>query len=160
MRYNSRVGKKRVKTGKVEDSPEIPPDHKAELLPPSPFSGYQLPADKVWKPGVSANPGGAPKGKRISTWLAEFGQQDLSAQDIDQMLERPGLVLNARIALAQLKRAARVEDGLPAAMWAADRVEGGVDRTVHLTHKQEPTMSEAEALRIVKDSEGPALDKF
>lgn len=50
--------------------------------------------------------------------------------------------------------------GLPAAMWAADRVEGGVDRTVHLTHKQEPTMTEEEAMRIIKSSESPKLDEF
>lgn len=66
----------------------------------------------------------------------------------------------ARIAMAQLRRAMDQLDGLPAAAWAADRVEGGVDRTVHLTHKQEPTMSAEEAMKIIKDSEGPALDKF
>ncbi len=73
------------------------------------------------------------------------------------------LTQNAQIALAQLRRAKDQLDGLPAAMWAADRVEGGVDRTVHLTHKQEPTMSPEEAAKIIKDAGldgGPRLDKF
>ena len=65
----------------------------------------------------------------------------------EQITKLPG---NARIALAQLRRAMEQEDGLPAAMWAADRVEGGVDRTVHLTHKQEPTMSLEDAAEIVR----------
>jgi hypothetical protein len=58
----------------------------------------------------------------------------------------------AGIAIAQLRRAQDSIDGLPAAAWAADRVEGGVDRTVHLTHKQEPTMSEADAVKLIKDA--------
>lgn len=69
----------------------------------------------------------------------------------------------ARIAMSQLRRAMDPIDGLPAAAWAADRVEGGVDRTVHLTHKQEPTMSAEDAAKLIKDAGldgGPKLEKF
>ena len=153
------MAKKRVITGKVEASPEISLDHKAELLPPSPFSGYQLPADKTWKPGASANPGGAPKGKRLTTWLAEFGNMNPKDWPTDdQLADLPAF---AGIAIAQLRRAQDQADGLPAAMWAADRIEGGVDRTVHLTHKQEPTMSVEEARKML-DATDPAkkLEEF
>jgi hypothetical protein len=134
------------------------------LLPPSPFSGHSFPVDSLWPKGVSANPGGAPKGKRLSTWLAEFGQipsKDWPEEGSDRYENLPG---NAQIALGQLRRARRTDDGLPAAMWAADRVEGGVDRTVHLTHKQEATMTPEEAAKLIKDAgldgAGGQLEKF
>ncbi len=156
------MNKKTVITPKSDKPSEISADHKPETLPPSPFSGHPLPADTLWKPGVSANPGGAPKGKRVSTWLAEFG--NMTDEDLAWWESHPAkLTQNAQIALAQLRRAKDQLDGLPAAMWAADRVEGGVDRTVHLTHKQEPTMSPEEAAKIIKDAGldgGPRLDKF
>ena len=146
--------KSKPQNRQVEASQEKTP----ELLPPSPFSGYQLPADKTWKPGICPNPGGAPKGKRISTWLAEYGDMDLSDDEIRDKLARPGLTRNARAALAQLLRAGDPVDGLPAAAWAADRVEGGVDRTVHLTHKQEPTMILEDAAKVIEQAKlgGPA----
>lgn len=150
-----------------KDSPDAPPaiptpppvDQASEELLPPPPGGHRLPVSTLWPKGVVQNPGGAPKGKRITTWLAEFGDQDLTLAQIDAKLARPGLTLNARTALKQLRRASYEEDGLPAAAWAADRVEGGVDRTVHLTHKQEPTMSLEDAAAMVKKIEkesGPA----
>jgi hypothetical protein len=156
MRYNSTVAKKSPQS-RADKS--LPADHKPEApaldadIIRSPVNGAPLPVDKMWKPGQSGNPGGAPKGKRLSTWLAEFGQEDLTLEQIDRKLAAPGLPLNARMALKQIRRAAYEDDGLPAAMWAADRVEGGIDRTVHLTHKQEPTMSPDEAAKIIKASE-------
>lgn len=121
-------------------------------LKPSPISGHALPVSVVWPKGVSANPGGAPKGKRITSWLAEFGEmpsEDWPQPGTPAYRRLPG---NATIALAQLRRAQDQADGLPAAAWAADRVEGGVDRTVHLTHKQEPTMSLEDAAEMVKQA--------
>jgi hypothetical protein len=67
---------------------------------------------------------------------------------------------NARIALAQLRRALDSEDGLPAAMWATDRVEGGVDRTVHLTHKQEAPLSLEQARDALKALDQAKPDDF
>ena len=159
------MAKKPVKTRGPETPQEIQADHKPDTvqrIPQAPPHGPALPVDSLWKPGVSANPGGAPKGKRISTWLAEF--QNMSEDEWptpDQLRRMP---VAACIAMAQLRRAMDELDGLPAAAWAADRVEGGVDRTVHLTHKQEPTMSAEDAAKIIKDAgldgSGGQLEKF
>ena len=152
------MAKRPVKT----EVPKPPADHKLDgvpMLPPPPH-GPALPASVLWPKGVSANPGGAPKGKRISTWLAEYGDMELSDDDIRKKLAGPGLTRNARAALAQLLRAGDPDTGLPAAAWAADRVEGGVDRTVHLTHKQEPTMSAEEARKMIQASEPGKLEDF
>lgn len=140
----------------VESTDKAPP--LVPMLPPSPFSGHAFPVSSLWPKGVVQNPGGAPKGVRVSTWLARFGEMD--PEDWPEPPYTRGVSGNARIALAQLRRAMDQADGLPAAAWAADRVEGGVDRTVHLTHKQEPTMSPEEAMKIIKDAEGPKLDHF
>ena len=83
------------------------PSDNSGFLPPSPINGSRLPKEVLWKPGVSANPGGAPKGKRVSTWMAEFGEMD-PCQWPDESSDR--LPANARIALARLRRA-MVEDG-------------------------------------------------
>ena len=147
---------KRVITAKRQEPPKKSPPKGAEPvrthLPPSPISGHALPIEHCWPKGVSANPGGAPKGKRITTWLAELGEMACELWPVEgspEFLKLPG---NARIALAQLRRAMMTDDGLPAAMWAADRVEGGVDRTVHLTHKAEPTMSLEDAAEMVRQA--------
>ena len=141
--------------------PEPLADYKPEGVPmlKAPPHGPALPASVLWPKGVSANPGGVPKGKRLSTWLAEF--QAMPRSDWPSAEEAAELPAAAEIALAQLRRAMDQSEGLPAAMWAADRVEGGVDRTVHLTHKQEPTMSPDEAAKIIKASEDARkLDSF
>jgi hypothetical protein len=75
----------------------------------------------------------------------------MQQEELEAYVKNPrSLPMNGRIALAQLLRACRDEDGLPAAMWAADRVEGGVDRTVHLSHKQEPTRSLEDTIAAAK----------
>ena len=172
----NRLPKDPPEISSTSPEPEVKPaDLVSEpgLLPPSPISGYRLPVDKVWVPGVSGNPGGQPRGKRISTWLAEFGDmpnEDWPAKGTPAYKRLPG---NARIALAQLRKAARdIGDdavdvdaklesvGLAAAAWAADRVEGGIDRTVHLTHKQEPTMSLEDAAAMVKKLENEKADEW
>ncbi len=85
----------------------------------------------------------------------------MSEEELNGYIANPrSLPINAKIALAQLRRAMDQIDGLPAAAWAADRVEGGVDRTVHLTHKQEPTMSAEEARKMIQASEPGKLDDF
>ncbi len=177
MRYPGRVKRnQRHKTPSDDlpagnDSPEAPaPTAKAPPVdlvsdqpPPSPLNGARLPAGSMWRPGTSQNPGGAPKGTRISKWLAIYG--DMDPKDWPEE-GASGLPANARIALAQLRRAMDQLDGLPAAVWAADRVEGGVDRTVHLTHKQEPTMSPEQVAAELRNAglTGPGenlkLDEF
>lgn len=164
--YNRRMAK-RVITPKRSKPPKksvikedaAPPQ---EFLPPSPISGHALPASTLWPKGISQNPGGAPKGKRITTWLAEFGEMTRAEWPTAEQLQK--MPANASIAIAQLLRAQDPTDGLPAAAWAADRVEGGVDRTVHLTHKQEPTMSLEDASEMVRqaklDGPGAGAEEF
>ena len=60
---------------------------------------------KPFVPGVSGNPGGQPKGKRIDTWIAEFGQMDPAEWPADNSKAVKDLPANARIALARLRDA-------------------------------------------------------
>ncbi len=60
---------------------------------------------KPFAPGVSGNPGGQPKGKRIDTWIAEFGQMDPAEWPADNSKAVKDLPANARIALARLRDA-------------------------------------------------------
>ena len=151
--YNRPMAK-RVITRKRQEPPEKsePAPAAPTHLKPSPISGHALPLSTLWPKGVSQNPGGAPRGKRITTWLAEFGEIPSKLWPVKDSPEWDALPGNAQIALSQLRRGMDQEDGLPAAMWAADRVEGGVDRTVHLTHKAEPTMSLEDAAEMVRQA--------
>ena len=81
-----------------------------------------------WRPGVCTNPGGAPKGKRISTWMMELGQM---RPDEWAKLE-PTLPANGLIALARIRRAL-AEEGDRAAEILLDRTEGSVTQ-VHEVH--------------------------
>ncbi len=134
---------------------ESPQDAPGSTIRPrralSPVNGQEVPPPR-WKPGESGNPGGQARGKKVSTWLAEFGQMDPSDLPDPKSGKLP---INARIALARLRKAC-TDEGLADAAWATDRVEGGVDRTVHLTHKQEPTMSLEDAAAMVKKLEQDA----
>lgn len=64
-----------------------------------------------WPKGVSANPGGVPAGKRVSTWMAEYGDKPVSEWPQKDTPEYDKLPANAQIALARL-RCARKEDKL------------------------------------------------
>jgi hypothetical protein len=55
---------------------------------------------KPYPPGVSGNPGGQPTGKRIRTWMQEFGQMDPAEWPDTKSKNLPA---NARIALMRLK---------------------------------------------------------
>lgn len=80
------------------------------------------------KGGPSPNPGGAPKGKRISTWMAELGQEDPA--DWERLVKNAGNPGNGLIALARLKRAMAEEGGEQSANIVLDRTEGSV-KQVH-----------------------------
>lgn len=82
----------------------------------------------AFKPGQSGNPGGAPRGKRISTWMAEFGE--MSEAQIEK-LDRAKLPQNALIALARIK-AAKAEAGTRDADCIMDRTEGKVAQPMEL----------------------------
>ncbi len=70
------------------------------------------------------NPGGsAPKGKRISTYMAQYGDLPPSKWPTAKQLEK--LPANASIALARLKKARRY-DGIRDTELILDRTEGAV----------------------------------
>lgn len=76
------------------------------------------------QPFAKGNPGGsAPKGKRISTWMSEFGDMEPSKWPSAKRLEK--MPANASIALARLKKA-RMEDGIRDTELILDRTEGAV----------------------------------
>ena len=68
--------------------------------------------------GISPNPGGVPKCKRVATWLAEFGEMDPS--EWPDPLKSKTLPANARIALARLKQATK-SDGVRDAEYVEPR---------------------------------------
>lgn len=64
-----------------------------------------MPRGTPFPPGVSGNPGGQPKGKRIATWIEEFGQMGEKNWPADNSKEEMALPVNGRIALARLRDA-------------------------------------------------------
>lgn len=136
---------------------------KGERIPPpkTPEAAARLEAAK-WKPGVSPNPGGAPNGKRVSTWLLEIGQ--MSAADLTKFRKRKDLPQFAKLALAAYDRA---EYGGTQANGALDivldrtegkvpQVHGMVNANAHAAHDLEQLAQMltrlADARRAPKDA--------
>lgn len=71
--------------------------------------------DTQFKIGNPGNPGGAPRGKRISTWLAELGE-------MGSLPDPETLPINGRIALAQIQEAMG-KRGIKSAQFVADLTE-------------------------------------
>ena len=80
--------------------------------------------DTQFKPGVSPNPGGAPKGKRISTWMAELG--DMNPARWPDPSELPA---NGLIAIERLK-SAMTDEGCRDTQLIADLTENKTTTTV------------------------------
>lgn len=78
--------------------------------------------DGYFKKGGHGNPGGSPKGKRISTWMVELGQ-------MGELPDPDTLPVNGRIAHARLK-AAMGEDGERSTEIVLDRTEMKQPETV------------------------------
>lgn len=129
---------------------------------PPPASPEALARKKAaqFQPGESPNPGGAPKGKRISTWMTEIGQ--MTDDELTAFRRRKDLPKFAKIALATLDRA---EDGGTQANGAADitldRTEGKVAQTHNLTslnphsqHDIEQTMKMLERMKDALEADG------
>ena len=74
------------------------PAHNRGLIPQA--HGGAL---KPFLPGNLCNPGGAPKGKRVATWMAEFGEKPQSAWPRRKTKEYEKLPGNAVIALQRLR---------------------------------------------------------
>lgn len=74
--------------------------------------GYRKPPlHSRFVPGISGNPGGLVPGKRVSTWMAEYGDKPVSEWPQPNTPEYDKLPGNAQIALARL-RCARKENQL------------------------------------------------
>jgi hypothetical protein len=105
----------------------MPAENRGKLDSPSENTAShikkKMPEGKRWKPGQSGNPGGAPKGKRISTWMLELGEMT------EYQLKKLGpLPMNGRIALARIRAAAneRSKFGNGATDTILERTEGKV----------------------------------
>lgn len=84
----------------------------------------KMPQGRPWQPGQSGNPGGAPKGKRISTWMAEFGE--MSEAQL-RKINKSTLPMNGKIALGRLRAAAsNRKDANAATETILERTEGKV----------------------------------
>lgn len=86
------------------------------------------PAEHRFPPGVSGNPGGQAKGKRIATWMSEYGQippDQWPAKGSDKFAQLPG---NAQIALRRLRSANKDDSlGLKNSMYVEPRGFGSDD---------------------------------
>ena len=89
---------------------------------------------KPFPKGVSGNPGGAPKGKRISTWMVELGQMEV-------LPDPHTLPVNGRIALARIQKAMLLS-GDRAVEILLDRTEGSVKQVHELRDKRRPMSAE------------------
>lgn len=92
-------------------------------------NGKQPPVETRWKPGVSPNPGGVPKGKRISTWMLEIGA--MTADEFAQFekdADAGKVPVFGVIALARIRDASTVgsKNANGASDIVLDRTEGKV----------------------------------
>lgn len=83
------------------------------------------PAEFRFKPGQSGNPGGVPKGKRISTWMRELGE-------MDKLPAPEKLTINGRIALARIKQAMKENFGTADANLIIERTEGKMPQRIEV----------------------------
>jgi hypothetical protein len=101
-------------------------------------NGKQPPKEHRWKPGVSPNPGGAPKGKRVSTWMLELG--NMSEADLEAYLVKEfgsdnerNLPMNARLALRCIRDG--MAEGAKNANGALDTYQDRTEGKVAQVHK-------------------------
>ena len=106
-----------------------------------------------WTPGASANPGGAPTGKRISTWMVEFG--NMTQEQLDAV-DQKTLTQNAHIALARVRQSRNEEN--PGSNAATDlimnRTEGPL-KMVSIHIPLSPAASPEELARLLGQDAAP-----
>lgn len=95
--------------------------------PPSPINGAQLPPS-TWVKGVSPNPGGAPRGKRISTRMMEM--MELPADALDKILSDKTRDIRDHLAARALKRALREDEGNADLGTVLERTEGKAEQGI------------------------------
>ena len=99
-----------------------------------------------WPKGVVVNPGGAPKGKRISTWLAELG-------DKKEFPDEKKLTINGRIALKLLRiglNSDKDSASVSADELTMNRTEGLLQQTVKMQTDELSQLSADERRKIVE----------
>ena len=100
-------------------------------------SESQLANLKPFEPGVSGNPGGMAKGKKVSTWMTEFGEMGEENWLIEGTEEYKSLPGNARIALARLRCAVeRDKLGLANAQYVEPRQANSTILPIPVTKEQ------------------------
>ena len=82
------------------------------------------PKEHQFKPGVSGNPAGSAKGKRISTWMLELLNTPES-----EWPKGKNVMPGAKIAMARIKRSQTRAFGEASTNILLDRTEGSVQKT-------------------------------
>lgn len=126
----------------------IPAEPAVPMLPPSPRSGTSLPASVLWPKGFCPNPGGQPKGKRVSTRIMEMMGMPIS--ELDKVLADKTRDARDHLAARAIKRALRDEDGHSDLREVLDRTEGPVDRNINVRAMQAPDVPLEDAIRMAK----------
>ena len=111
---------------------------KKGMRPPKPFPQ-----------GVSGNPGGAPKGKRISTWMLELGQ-------LTELPDPDTLPINGRIASARIMSAME-PGGERSTELILDRTEGKLTDSKPPTPTLEPWEVSPESMRYPDSLRGTGV---
>ena len=130
------------------------------MLPPG-ANGHALPASTLWPKGVSANPGGVPKGKRVSTRMAEmmsWTRAELEALKADDTAEA-----RDHLAARAILRAMKNDDANADMNTLLDRTEGKVAQDFNV--RAAPTITPEQAAEQLRNAGlmgpgGAAPDEF
>ncbi len=131
-----------------------PFDDKPKMLPPSPISGTSLPASVLWQKGVSANPGGVPRGKRISTRAMEM--MTWKRADLEALCQDPDAEARDHIAAKMLLRAMKNDDANADTNTVLDRTEGKVAQELNVRAGVAPTLTDEQLAGIAAGTLDPA----
>ncbi len=132
----------------------------AELKPiPAPPRGPTLPAGSQWAKGMSANPGGVPRGARVSTRMAEmmsWTRAEVEALKADDTAE-----VRDHLAARAILRAMKNDDANADMNTLLDRTEGKVAQDFNV--RATPTMTPEQVAEQVRNSgilDGGNKDEF
>ena len=132
-----------------------PPDgSKIPTVKPSPVNGNAFPVSSLWKKGVSANPGGMPRGKKVSTRMAEmmtWTRAELEALRNDDEAE-----VRDHLAARALLRAMKQDDANADMNTVLDRTEGKVVQELNVRAGVAPTLTDEQLAGIAAGTLDPA----
>jgi len=143
--------------GEVVDLPMV---SDARPIPAPPQGGIALPAGSQWPKGVSGNPGGMPRGKKVSTRVMEmltWPRADLLALMADDQAE-----VRDHLAARSILRAMKPDDANADMNTMYDRTEGKVAQDFNV--RAAPTLTPEQVAEQVKNAGlipgGPGADEF